>query len=152
MAKENKTIIFIICVVFIALAGWLASGCFSYRRAVAAAGGFPFQVGLVNAVIVPCVLTPIGECVGHPLCAGVPGACAAYSGVSGTPAGGMGSQILLRNDVIARIGLVSGASYIGGGTSPLFMHYSASIGGVSLTVSERVNSAINFIIAGFVGK
>jgi hypothetical protein len=142
----------VIAVAFLTVVGWLASGVLGYRRAAAAAGGFPFQVGLTNTIITPCVLTPVGECVGHPLCASVPGACAAYSGVSGTPAGGMGSEVLLRNDVIAQIGLAPGASYIGGGTSPLFMHASASIGGASYAFFEKINTAIDFIIAGFVDK
>src|SRR3989338_11655768 len=117
MYRNIKIIILSVAVAVCVVAGWVAYGVVSYQHAVEAAGGFPYQVGLTKTVITPCVLTPAGVCVGHPLCASVPGACAEYSGISGAPAGGMGSDALLRDDVIIQIGLVAGASYIGGGTS-----------------------------------
>lgn len=119
--------------------------------ALEAAGGFPYQVGLKNAVITPCILTPTGTCTGHPLCSTAPGACTAYSGVTGTPAGGSGNQVLLRNDVIAQIGLAPGLSYIGGGQSPVFMRVSASVGGASFA-AVRGAQQFMYSIAGLLSE
>lgn len=149
----KKRIIFIIILAVAGILAWFAPCVIKYRRTATAAGGFPHQVGLTKVTLEKCILDPdTGTCPNHNLCLSAPGECATYTAVDGTPAGGMGSQVLLLDSTISQIGLANGLSYIGGGTSPILMKVSASVGGVSYAVADKVNRSLNFfsyIIAGF---
>ncbi|MFH1255247.1 MAG: hypothetical protein V1667_02145 [bacterium] len=143
---------FIIFVIF-------SSPSASYNSAADAAGGFPYQIGLTNAVIIPCFTTgnpPV--CAGGELCAiKDPASCALYSEISGSPAGGMGSNGIFLKTAIAKSGLVSGGQLIAGGMSPAAMDNGvlASAGGCFGCVAKQ-NLADKififfdkYIIAGF---
>ena len=129
----------------------------TWKRAVKAAGGFPYQIGLVNVVITPCATTgtpPV--CTGGTLCYIKDAAtCLNYSDVSGTPAGGMGSNALFANTAISQAGLISGGQLIAGGMGPTLMDSGvlASAGGCAgcaakADLTDRIAGWLKFIIAG----
>ena len=132
---------------------------FKWKRAAEAAGGFSYQIGLVGAVITPCTLTPppVVACVGGTLCyIKDQASCLMYSDVSGTPAGGMGSNAIFLNTAIAQAGLTQGGQLIAGGMSPSLMDSGvlASTGGcfgcvAKASPKEKLKKWIyDFIIAG----
>ncbi len=109
------------------------AGYFRFRQAVKAAGGFPYQIGLTNVTVVPCVTTGVPPiCTGGVLCSVLDAArCVMYSEVSGAQAGGMGNNALFLKTAIAQAGLYPGGQLIAGGTSPALMDNGvlASFGG-----------------------
>lgn len=148
---------------------------FMWKRAAKAAGGFPYQIGLTNVRITPCVPSqPFNtNCVGEPasldaasateLCTFKPvvntvnflDICANNSYVTGTMAGGMGSEALFTNAAISQVGLTLGGQLIAGGNSPVLMDSGvlASGGGCSGCVAqtgltEKIKNWFDFIIAG----
>ena len=150
MFTKKRIILVIVVIIILGLAIWLVPNIMKYRSAVQASSGFPYQVGLTKTVLTKCILDPdTGTCPNHDLCLMAPGECAIFTAVDGSPSGGMGSQVLLSDATIGIIGLVSGASYMGGGSSPVLMNVSASIGGISYAVANKVNQAIDFMIALF---
>ncbi|MFH1773186.1 MAG: hypothetical protein ABH818_02440 [Patescibacteria group bacterium] len=133
-----------------------------WQKAVEAAGGFPYQIGLTKVVIIPCVFTPppVGPvCVGGlPLCGTLdPARCVLYSQVSGLPAGGNGNMALFLKTAIAKAGLTPGGQLIAGGMSPVLMDSGvlASAGGCSgclgkANFKDKVFDWLDkYIIAGF---
>lgn len=93
------------------------------QAAAEAAGGFPYQIGLTNAIIIQCFTTGIPPlCTGGTLCNLKDAVtCANYSDVSGMPAGGMGSNALFMNTAILQAGLAAGGQLIAGGMSAALM-------------------------------
>lgn len=172
MNKRNKIILSLVIVlslllissfvVYRSVASWRLSNIAS------AAGALPYQVGLTNAIVIPCVTTgypPI--CTGGTLCNAVDVAdCTLYSDVSGMSAGGSGQPPLLLSKVaMGMAGLMSGGQLIYGGTtfsmllSPNAVLASAGgcygctakVGTVDkiFVWTEKLD---NYIIAGFKGK
>ncbi|MFH1233733.1 MAG: hypothetical protein V1649_03755 [Patescibacteria group bacterium] len=127
-----------------------------WQKAVEASASFPYQIGLTNAIIIPCVLTPAGLCAGGPLCLD-PVRCILYSDVSGIPAGGTGSNGLFLKTAIIKAGLTPGGQLIAGGMSPVFMDSGvlASAGGcfgciAKANFTDKIFNWIDkYIIAGF---
>ena len=103
---------------FLLLAGVLTGGYSeNWERAARAAGGYPYQIGLMDINIIPCktIGTP-PQCVGGELCnVRAPGVCALYSEVIGTPAGGMGDRALFLDSAMAVAGVAPGGELIAGG-------------------------------------
>lgn len=137
---------------------------FSWQKAAEAAGGFPYQIGLTNTMIINCFVRPLPPpptCMGGLLCNVLDAnRCQLYSDVSGTPAGGMGNGALFSNLAILESGLTPGGQLIAGGMSPVLMDNGvlASAGGcygclakASLT-DKFFNWLDKYIIAGFRGK
>ena len=168
MKKVNKIIILVILTIALALLACFifpkTLSAWHWRQAAEAAGGLPYQLGLTNVMITPCVITA-GVCVG----AGAdqtataacntkgPGVCTIYSYVSGAPAGGMGISALFLNSSITQAGLTPGGQLIAGGMSPVLMDQGvlASAGGCfGCMVKEKTVDKIfawldKYIIAGF---
>ncbi len=92
-------------------------------KEVISAGGFPYQIGLLGVSVIPCFTTGVPPvCEGGTLCYTKDAAtCAAYADVSGTPAGGMGSNALFLKTALTQAGVVSGGQLIAGGMSPVLM-------------------------------
>ena len=152
MSTKKRIICLFVCVMIVSFLIWLVPDVIKYRKAVKASGGLPFQVGLTKSVLTKCITDPdTGTCPNHDLCLMAPGKCAAYTAVDGTPAGGMGSQILLADVTIGKIGLTQGTSIIAGGKSPVLIDVSASIGGTAYGIGRRIDKVLDwfdFIIAG----
>lgn len=163
--KINKKKIILISVFIILISAYFfiprLTAYLGRQAAAEAAGGFPYQIGLTNAIIIPCFTTGIPPlCMGGMLCNLKDVAtCTNYSDVSGTPAGGMGSNALFMKTAILQAGLAAGGQLIAGGMSMALMDSGvlASSGGCSGCTAkqgktggvyaffERLN---NFIIAG----
>ncbi|MBU0897694.1 MAG: hypothetical protein ABIJ83_02190 [Patescibacteria group bacterium] len=126
--KKKNILIFgiIILILFICFFPSIISS-WRWQKAVEASAGFPVQLGLTKAVIVPCVFTPppVGPaCVGGlPLCSRIvdPVSCPLHSQVSGLPAGGNGSMALFSKIAITKAGLTPGGQLIAGGMSHVAM-------------------------------
>jgi len=139
-----------------------------WQNGAQAVGGYPYQIGLTNVIIIPCVTTgypPI--CEGGTLCYTLDVArCTGptgHSDVSGTPSGGMGSNALFLNTAIIQAGLTSGGQLIAGGMSPVLMDSGvlASSGGCSGCTAKSgttdkffawFKKLDKYIIAGFKGN
>ena len=152
MVIKKKIICLFVCVMIVSFLIWLVPDVIKYRKAVKASGGLPFQAGLTKSVLTKCIMDPnTGTCPNHDLCLAAPGKCSIYIAVDGTPAGGMGSQILLADVTVGKIGLTQGTSIIAGGKSPVFIDVSASIGGTAYGVGRRIDKTLDwfdYIIAG----
>lgn len=133
-------------------------------QAASAAGSLPYQIGLTNAIVIPCVTTGVPPiCTGGTLCSTLDVArCTLYADVSGTPAGGMGMNALFSQIAIAQAGLVSGGQLIAGGLSMTLMDQGvlASAGGCygCMAKAGRVDKILawlekldKYIIAGIKG-
>lgn len=154
----NKKRFFLSCLlVVLVMIGVFSANYRHYRSMISAAGGYPYQVGLTNTMIAPCVVSGYvciatgGKADATAACnTKGTGVCASYSYVSGQQSGGMGDGALLQKSVIQKIGLVAGASYIGGGTSAVLMDngVSASIGGTAYGVARATDRLVDFFIAG----
>jgi hypothetical protein len=160
MAKKTVFVIFIIPLLYIFLNITVMD--LYWHEARAAVSAIPFQLGLKYAVILPCFTTgKPPTCEGGPFCfMKDAGSCSLYSDVSGTMAGGMGSEALFLKTAIAQAGAVSGADIIAGGMERLFMDNGilASRGGCAgctgLTKVDRLaklagyfNRINNFIVS-----
>lgn len=91
-----------------------------WNNAAEAAGALPYQVGLTNVIVIPCVTTgypPI--CTGGTLCNTIDVAsCTLYSDVNGMSAGGSGQPpLLLSKTAMGVSGLMAGGQLIYGGTT-----------------------------------
>jgi coenzyme F420-reducing hydrogenase gamma subunit len=92
-----------------------------YKKAAKAASSFPTILGLTKVVMVPCVVT-LGVCVGGTTCnTKPPGACTAYTEVTGVPAGETGNLGLFLTTSLGTAGVTPGGSLIAGGISPVLM-------------------------------
>ncbi len=161
MIKRQKIISYLAFLLIIISGGLFFSdelGSWRWQAAAEAAGSMPYQIGLTKVVIVNCVVTPKGVCVGGTLCPiKAPGVCAGYADVSGFPAGGMGSNALFSLVAISQAGLTPGGQLIAGGMSPTEMDQGvlASAGGcygclVKDSAKDKVYAWLDrFIIAGF---
>ena len=172
MNKPRKIIISLVII----LSLLLMSGFFVHRsvrswrfsKAASAAGSMPYQVGLTNVIIVPCVTTGLPPiCTGGTLCNTVDVAdCTLYADVNGASAGGSGQPPLLLSQIaIGMAGLTSGGQLIyGGTTNSMFISQDAvlaSVGGCygcmakSGTVDKIyawLEKLDKYIIAGFKSK
>lgn len=158
----KKKIFFIILIIILALLVYVfapdVASQAEWNRAVKAAGSMPYQIGLTKVIIIPCfTVGPPPACSGGTLCLTKdPATCTLYSDVSGTPAGGMGSNALFLKTAITMAGLTPGGQLIAGGMSPVLMDSGvlASAGGCSGcmaragTMDKIKNWFNNFIIAG----
>ncbi len=163
MSRRNKIIVFIVLLLVLLVLIFVISpkalSAWHWRQAAQAAGGLPYQIGLTNAIIVNCVTTgypPV--CTGGLLCSTLDAArCTTYSEVSGTPAGGMGTNALFLTAAIAQAGLMPGGQLIAGGMSAVLMDQGvlASAGGCYGCVAKNnltdkiFNWLDKYIIAGF---
>ena len=132
-----------------------------WQKAVEASASLPYQIGLSNAIIIPCFVTPATVCAGGTLCFVTdPARCLLYSDVSGAPAGGLGSNALFLKTAIIQAGLTPGGQLIAGGMSPVLMDSGvlASAGGCFGCMSKTkavdkffawLNKLDKYIIAGF---
>lgn len=164
MFLRKKIILFLAVAVFILIIIFIPSimAKVECKMAAKAAGSFPYQIGLTNAVIIKCFTTgtpPV--CQGGTLCyLKDAGSCTLYSDVSGTSAGGMGQNALFQQTAIAKSGLTPGGQLIAGGMSPVLMDNGvlASAGGCyncmakSESLFGKVAAVADFIIAGFKDK
>ncbi|MDO8668571.1 MAG: hypothetical protein Q7K35_05835 [bacterium] len=159
----RKVIIFLIFVAIISVSGfyyfWPEAPLI---KAAQSAGGYPYQIGLTNVIVIPCVTTGVPPiCTGGTLCNLLDvGRCALYSDVSGSPAGGMGSNALFLITAIAQAGLTSGGQLIAGGMTMTQMDSGvlASAGGCYGCMAKAgfkdkiINWFDKYIIAGIRGK
>lgn len=126
----------------------LAPDFIKYRGVVRATAAFPYEVGIMNAIVVQCTpVTPPGICTGMGLCSTLTVAqCALHSDVSGMQAGGMGSDVLLSQTTIGQIGLAAGGSVIAAGLSPTLMDGgpAASMGGATLGLMRYVDKILTW--------
>jgi len=158
-----------ISLIFVAII--LIGGFYYYQpvtpliKATQSAGGYPYQIGLTNAIIISCFTSccaPVCTCcAGGTLCMTKDVAtCTMYSDVSGSPAGGMGSNALFLNTAIAQAGLTPGGQLIAGGMTMTQMDSGvlASVGGcygcmAKASLKDKiVNWFDKYIIAGIRGK
>jgi hypothetical protein len=140
-----------------------------WSKAASAAGGLPYQIGLTNAIVIPCFTSCCAPactcCAGGTLCMTKDvGTCTLYSDVSGMPAGGMGREALFTKIAIGQAGLNSGGQLIAGGMSMTQMDQGvlASSGGcygcglAKAGTVDKIYSWLEkldkFIIAGFKSK
>lgn len=154
----KKYIIIIILILAIFLGLFLPSAIYKYKI-VKAVSSLPYQIGLTSVVIVKCFTSGVPPiCQGGTLCYTKDVAtCTNYSDVSGTPAGGMGSNALFSNMAIGQAGLAPGGQLIAGGLSPTLMDNGilASVGGcygctAKAGLSNKIFAWIDkFFIAGF---
>jgi hypothetical protein len=175
MKKKNFTILFS-SLLFLALVIGIfllpkSISSWRWNMAAEAAGSMPYQIGLTKVVIDKCMpgcCSNVGcrccigtEGIGTELCGtilDVEARCALYSGVIGTPAGGMGNNALFLDTAIAQAGLTPGGQLIAGGMSMVLMDQGvlASAGGCygclasKDSVKDRMFAWLDkFIIAGF---
>lgn len=106
-------------------------GRFAINKKAVASSGLPYQVGLTNVVLVPCVwVVASGVCTGGTLCPMVdPAQCNLTTDIAGTPAGGMGSEITLSTVAVSMIGVVPGGQIIAGGIGPTMINVAAGMAG-----------------------
>lgn len=164
MFLRKKVVLFLAAAVFILIIIFIPPivAKVEWKMAAKAAGSFPYQIGLTNAVIIKCFTTGIPPmCEGGTLCyLKDAGTCTFYSDVSGKPAGGMGQNALFQQTAITMAGLTPGGQLIAGGMSPVLMDNGvlASKGGCSgcMVKSEslfgKIAAVADFIIAGFKDK
>lgn len=138
MKIKIKNIILIIIISAFTVAAYF--GVIAYRQtkwsaitkqAQAASAGFPQQFGLSNTIAMQCMpVEPTGNCLNHPLCALKPNyECAQYTVITGTPAGGDGSEVILNAAQLAAIQYKTGDSIIAGGLSSALLQVVAAPGG-----------------------
>ena len=158
---KKKRIIWLIVLIFLLTASYFLtpqiSNYFKWKNAVEASAGFPYQIGLIQAITIECV--PEGEvCVGGTLCIIKDVAeCKLYSDVSGTPSGGMGFNALFSRIAISQAGLTPGGQLIAGGMSNILMDNGvlASSGGCYgcyakvENIKDKIVNWFDYIIAGF---
>lgn len=94
-----------------------------WNRTAEAVGGFPYEIGLTGVAVIPCLTSGVPPvCFGGVLCATLdPARCNLYSDVSGTPAGGAGTNALFLKASLTQAGVIPGGQLIAGGMSPVFM-------------------------------
>ncbi len=152
MSQKNKITLFIIALFFIV--GYFSTPAIKQKYAIIkatnAAGGFPYQIGLTNVIVAPCVFIPEPpKCVVGPLCMTLsdPAICNMHAEVFGTPAGGMGNNALFLKTSLATAGVTSGGQLIAGGISNVLMSSgvlggpTGCVGCVATKESER-----NFVL------
>jgi hypothetical protein len=131
LAKVYLLTVVLVCLGYL---GLKAPGVYYMLQAkqVIAAGGFPQQFGLVNAVVSPCSCSnpTCTSCTGNGLCSMALAPCTTYNDVMGTQAGGDGNDILMTVIATNMIGLSSGGQVIAGGTSNTMLQVSASKSGM----------------------
>ena len=169
MFTKKRKVWFIILIFLITASYFLIpqiSNYFKWKKAIEASGGFPYQIGLTNAIIIQCALSCNGACCsGGTLCYLKPVSnpsdpqdiCINNSDVSGTPAGGMGSNAVFLNTAIGQAGLTSGGQLIAGGMGPTLMNNGvlASVGGCYgcyakiEKLKDKIGNWFDYIIAGF---
>lgn len=138
---SKKKILFSILFLIIVSVLVITPDIIKYNKAVKATSAFPYEVGLTNVVVTPCV-PAVAVCTGATLCNSLDVArCSMYSDVTGTQAGGMGMEVLLSQMTIGQIGLVPGSSLIAAGLAPNMMDGgpAASIGGTTMGIMRVVD-------------
>jgi hypothetical protein len=116
MIRKTYYSIFIIAFLFIVLN--ILSAVKFWGEAKASVSSIPYQIGLTNCVVTKCVTSGY-VCTGGTLCYTKDTAtCSGYWDVSGTPAGGMGTNALFLDAAITKAGLVPGGELIAGCMSP----------------------------------
>jgi len=121
----------------------------------AAASSMPYQVGITNAVVTQCQTSCCSVagcrcCTGGMLCSSIltEPQCLLHSDVSGSMAGGMGSNVLFLNTAIMQAGLKSGGQLIAGGMAPTMMDQGvlASAGGCSgCSMASRTDRMMDWL-------
>ncbi len=135
--SKKKIILFAAAVALIGAGVYGGKYAVNYRefqKAAEAAGSFPYQVGVTNAIITKCTTSCCSAagcrcCMGGTLCTTIPDEtnCVLYSDINGTSAGGSGEPpLLLSNVAIGQAGLTSGGQLIYGGmTNSMYMSANA---------------------------
>lgn len=135
-----------------------------WQKAVQSAGGYPYQIGLMNTIQIQCVVSCYGGCcMGGMLCTvKAPGICATYSQISGSMSGGLGTMALFSLAQTSMAGYKPGDSIIAGGMTMTEMDNGvlATPGGCAgcgmgkndSNVLDRIANIVDYIIAGFRGK
>lgn len=144
--------------------GYFAFGVVRFRQVRAAAGKYPYQPGIMNAVVNQC-LWPTAPCpvnccyttdgIGTAACVTktTVAQCAMYSYINGQFVGQEKvNGPLLLNTTIAAIGLSPGGQYIGGGMMNTQMDsgVSGSVGGVmgvAVNLTDRIEAKVKSIAA-----
>ena len=127
-----------------------------WHKAVQSAGGYPYQIGLLNTQQIQCIISCNGGCcMGGQL-------CAQYVQVSGSMSGGMGTMALFSLMQTSMAGYKPGDSIIAGGMTMTEMDNGvlASPGGCSgcgmgkadSNLFDRIAGVVSYIIAGFKDK
>ncbi len=148
----------------------LVSGYYFYlpkvrwQKAVQAAGGYAYQLGLTSTKQIFCTISCNGGCcTGGSLCTTkAAGICTTYSEISGTMSGGSGTMALFSTTQTSMSGYKPGDSIIAGGMSMTEMDQGvlATPGGCSgcgmgkadSSLLDRIANITNYIIAGFRDK
>jgi len=135
-----------------------------WQKAVQAAGGYPYQIGLTNTKQMQCTVSCNGGCcTGGTLCtAKVPGVCATYSEISGSMSGGIGTMALFSLTQTSMAGYKSGDPIIAGGMTMTEMDNGVlaapsgcagcGLGKADSNLFDRIASVTKYIIAGFKDK
>ena len=131
-----------------------------FELAVHATGGFPYQIGLMGVMQIPCFTTgtpPV--CTGGTMCSFRDAAtCTTYTDVSGTLSGGMGAKALFLTANLQMAGVTD--QLIAGGSTMTEMDSGvvAGMGGCAGTGCSAINNKnifekyyeiIKYGIAGF---
>ncbi len=178
LTKKKMFIIFSVLVlsVFVYVFTPKIESYFMWQRAVKAAGGFAYQIGLTSVRITACVPNQPDNtaCIGAlispdaviatTLCGtkllvnpvDPEDICVNNSYVTGMMAGGMGGEALFTNSAILQVGLSPGGQLIAGGLGPTLMNSGvlASVAGCSgciarLDIKNKIRKWFyDFIIAG----
>lgn len=159
MVKKRKLLFWTVCVFAMCFLISFLYGFWGYKKTVNAVAGFPYQIGLLDTLILPCTLN-VDSCTNsEPLAAGTckiktPADCLLYSYVTGQPAGGDGNFALMNNIILGKIGLTQGGAMIAGFNSPVSTDtgVSASYGGAYMMSYRKIDSAIDFVTAAFHDK
>lgn len=121
----------------------------NFRKTSNAAGALPYQVGITNAVLIPCVGLVVCP---SPMCnakhtGSCPPSVPAFFEVTGMSAGGTGMpDIVLSSMVVAKIGLTPGGQVIAGGLGPTLMDggVAASLGGAAMGLNQTLDRGLAF--------
>ncbi|MDD4901244.1 MAG: hypothetical protein PHS62_04015 [Patescibacteria group bacterium] len=169
MRKKLVVILGIILALIVASDFILHQSVVSWRfnNAASASGSMPYQVGLTNAIVIPCVVSSY-VCTGGTLCSTILDTtrCALYEDVNGASAGGTGQPPLLLSQIaVQTAGLTMGGQLIyGGTTNSMYLSQDAvlaSAGGCYGCTAKAgavdkifawLDGFDKYIIAGFKGK
>ena len=101
------------------------------HEAKAATSSFPMQFGLINTIMIKCAPVPTAmNCPQHRLCAMKPPTeCGNYTVITGQPAGGNGSEIVVDTIQYSMSGYKLGDNVIAAGISDALIQVIATPGG-----------------------
>lgn len=113
--KRLVLILAVICITVLNFSPQIARW-YHFHKAAQAVASFPSQFGLTSVTLMQCTISCNSACcTGGSLCSTLDtGRCPQTQEVSGSPAGGDGSMLLLSTSMISQAGIKSGGQVVAG--------------------------------------